>query len=137
MAWDFDGPPMHGPGAGRYYREHYPAGFLAAECPVSYSHKRDGDTAMSQSPQVYCDGVLVAAEDISPENHQFIGVWRPPYAPVPTPERPYDVYTCPCLQHLWDIGSVILHWQQGHMDIPQYRSLSQREGVSNAHQEES
>ena len=26
MAWDFDGPPMHAPGAGRYYRKHYPAG---------------------------------------------------------------------------------------------------------------
>mgnify|MGYP001612072466 FL=1 len=33
MAWDFDGPPMHGPGARRYYREHYPAGFLAAAFP--------------------------------------------------------------------------------------------------------
>ena len=26
MAWDFDGPPMHAPGAGKYYRKHYPAG---------------------------------------------------------------------------------------------------------------
>ena len=31
MAWDFDGPPMHGPGAGRYYQEHYPEGMVNSQ----------------------------------------------------------------------------------------------------------
>ena len=105
--------------------------------PIAVPEARRGDPPMPHTPQVYLDGVLVAVETISPEKHKFIGVWRSPAAPVPTTEHPYDVYDCPCLQSLWDVGSVVLHWQQGHMDVPQYQSLSPQEGVAHAHQEES
>ena len=81
---------------------------------------------MTNEQTVYLDGVLVSVQIISPAKHKFIGAWRSPQAPVPTSAHPYDVYPCPCLQHLWDVGSVILHWQQGHMDVPQYETI-QRE----------
>lgn len=134
MAWDFDGPPMHGPGAGRYYRERYPAGYLAAECPASYSHKRHGGIVVPYTSQVYLDGVLVDASTISAARHQFIGTFREPTSPYPRMGEGF--YHCPCGDFLEIVNAVFVHWQAGHWDIPQYQSLLPQKGVAHAHQEE-
>ena len=86
-------------------------------------------------PQVYCDGVLVDAVMIAPALHSFIGMFREPTSPYP--KMGAGVYHCPCGNYLDVVDAVFTHWQAGHWDIPQYRSLSTQEGVAHAHQEES
>ena len=163
MAWDFDGPPMHAPGAGRQYREHFHEGmvnsqgdimplvgeYLRGESPTQTIIPRltqgvstsaaapeesiAGTTMGDKRPQVYLDGMLADSEDILPAKHHFIGMFRPPTPQSICAHGP----RCVCGMLLQYEDEVFSHWQMGHADVPQYQSLSQREGVSNAHQEES
>lgn len=79
--------------------------------------------------QVYLDGKLVDSDLITPEEHKFVGLFRPAQCPDTKYIDEYGnvkfaaVFVCGCGQHLWTKESVFSHYSQGHMDTPQYCSI--------------
>ena len=71
---------------------------------------------------VYLNGEMVEEETINPSKHKFIGMFRNPQTPISN--GMWDVYICPCRQHLWTVEECFQHWQSGHMDIPQYININ-------------
>lgn len=67
---------------------------------------------------IYLNGKLVKEEEINPEKHKFIGLFRSPTWPVS--DGIWEVYPCQCMQHLWTVQACQEHWRLGHMDTPQY-----------------
>ena len=66
------------------------------------------------------DGQPVEESIIDPAKHRFLGTFRPP---VP----PRDITTCPCGVSLITYYGPDLHfqhWQLGHLDVPQYQTIS-------------
>ena len=70
------------------------------------------------------NGKIVKDEDIDPQRHRFIGLFRYPSFPVPDGTWGASVFACPCGQHLWTVEACQEHWRLGHMDIPQYVDIS-------------
>ena len=76
---------------------------------------------------VYLDGQAVADMVIDPQKHTFVGTFRSTQPPDP---RGADIVPCPCGEDLWDTTTVFCHWQRGHFDVGQYRSLEGAAHVS-------
>ena len=65
------------------------------------------------------NGQHVDSSVINPQEHRFVGMWRSTQPPCRA--------ICPCGRHVCDMEegeSLFTHWQQGHMDEPQYVSLA-------------
>ncbi len=67
---------------------------------------------------ILLDGKLTEDDRLDPAKHKFIGTFR---YPVP---NTCAYFVCPCHSILRAQPEVIAHWQSGHMDIPQYASIS-------------
>lgn len=70
---------------------------------------------------VYLGGRLVGADTIDPDQHTFIGAFRPPFPPR------YDgaeFILCPCGRMLETVEVAHQHWREGHFDVPQYRMIA-------------
>jgi hypothetical protein len=65
--------------------------------------------------KVLLNGEFVSAESINSAKHKFIGTFRTPLPPAST-----SVWLCDCGACLWTKEGIFIHWQQGHMDMPQY-----------------
>lgn len=70
---------------------------------------------------VYLNGKEVSESKIDPIKHKFIGAFRP--SDPPRSDGTWEVYLCPCGQHLWSVDAVFDHWQLGHLDVPQYVNI--------------
>jgi hypothetical protein len=85
---------------------------------------------------VYLDGKLVSINDIDPTKHSFIGTFRSPNPPDGMGindkgiMQQAAVIFCPCGSHLWNKESTQNHWQQGHFDIPQYKTIEYGKSIS-------
>lgn len=64
------------------------------------------------------NGEHVKNEDINPQRHRFIGLFR--YPSFPVSDGTWDVWGCSCGQFLQTFQELQEHWMLGHMDIPQY-----------------
>ena len=73
---------------------------------------------------VLLDGEQVSSVCVDPKKHRFIGKFRSPDPPAPTPECRWAVYMCACGQSLWYVEGVRKHWMEGHMDLNQYITIS-------------
>ena len=71
------------------------------------------------------DGRHVEPGEIDRLRHTFVGTFRPSGPPglLTDDGRPIDVYACPCGRDLWTLQQLRDHWQQGHLDEPQYRTI--------------
>jgi len=76
-----------------------------------------GDNDMSGA---ILDGERVSIDDICPEKHTFIGTFR---SPVP-PRGDGALIMCFCGRTLYTVGEGMDHWQQGHFDTPQYKTIT-------------
>lgn len=63
----------------------------------------------------YLDGKPVDAKEITPERHTFIGMFRPPIGQCSQ--------LCRCGNHCETTTSHYNHYQLGHYDIPQYKTI--------------
>ena len=64
---------------------------------------------------VYLNGEKVEKSEIKLDKHKFIGVFR-----APCPPQGQGYIMCPCGQILQTQEITYDHYQQGHMDMPQY-----------------
>jgi hypothetical protein len=78
---------------------------------------------MKIEKQVFIDGKIAKPEDVSPAKHAFIGNFRSPEAPCQDGSKSYGLYLCPCGAVLGIRSDVLRHWHEGHMDIPQYKTI--------------
>ena len=94
--------------------------------PVAVPEESRGVSAMPQTLQVYLDGQLVDVAMITPARHLYVGLFR-----LPTPGLPHGHGPrCACGILMQYLDEEFIHWQAGHWDVPQYRSLSSQEGVA-------
>lgn len=73
----------------------------------------------------YLDGRKVDPAEIDPAKHAFIGMWRDPWPIAKLTRFEGDVFYhhCSCGEHLLWFSMARDHWQLGHFDEPQYRTL--------------
>lgn len=69
---------------------------------------------------VYLDGVLTDSTEIDPAKHTFVGMFRPPTAGA---YMGNGLVACPCGSILHLMSDSFLHWQVGHFDVPQYKTI--------------
>jgi len=70
------------------------------------------------------NGKEVEGDEIDPEFHKFIGMFRAPF----TMYQGGGIIACECGQHLKCHGEDFTHWKQGCFDIPQYIFIWMKEG---------
>ena len=67
---------------------------------------------------ILIDGKKVSDDQVDPEKHRFIGMFREPFN-MQRFDGPFLVM-CPCGASLDSFVDCMQHWQMGHWDIPQY-----------------
>ena len=70
---------------------------------------------------VLLDGSVVDPEQIDPEKHKFIGMFRYPYV------FPKSYVVCGCGSILQAMDETYNHWLLGHHDVAQYESIKKPE----------
>jgi hypothetical protein len=66
------------------------------------------------------DGKFVNIADLDARRHKFIGMWRAPAAPYRSSDC--DIM-CPCGKLLRYVEEGFQHYQSGHFDLPQYKTI--------------
>ena len=72
------------------------------------------------------DGEFVDDSKVNPKEHRFVGTFRTPQPPKSN--GTWAVLLCNCGQNLWTVDVVFDHWNQGHLDEPQYLTITE-EGI--------
>ncbi len=73
--------------------------------------------------QAFLDGKVVEASQIDSSKHTFIGNFRDPIPPCDDLTKSYGVFLCPCGAALQIREDIRRHWYEGHLDIPQYKTI--------------
>ena len=85
------------------------------------TQRTDGERKhMDAKGMVYIDGRNVAASEVDPARHRFLGMFREPG--IPSEGRGPK---CRCGMLLMMEDEELTHWQQGHWDVPQYETIRQ------------
>ena len=77
---------------------------------------------MDTKKMVYIDGRHVAASEVDTARHRFLGMFR---EPTISPEARGPRCRCGMLMTFED--EVFSHWQRGHWDVPQYKTIRRGE----------
>ena len=74
--------------------------------------------------QAILDGKFVLASEIDASKHTYIGTFRSPTPPCSDLSKSYGMYfLCDCGAMLSIREDVRRHWYEGHLDIPQYKTI--------------